>query len=171
MKLLRLFAPLVMALSAAPAASSCARPQPQPFVKSAKLGVFYGGQVEERAEVPFELDPGKQAQGFRLEFSEPLAADTDVEWRVDVPKADRDRKRRARTAGELATPPRTSLSGKDVARAGETTLDHLLTFHPGDPLGLWNVRVVVRGKVVIDRPIEVFDPTARKRLTPPDAGI
>ncbi len=170
MKPARLFATLLAALSTSPATLSCARPAPEAFVKSAKLGVFYGGQVQERADVPFELDPGKQSQGFRVEFSAPLAADTDVEWRIDVPKADPDRKRRARAAGELATPPRTSLSGKDVARAGEKTLDHLLTFHPGDPLGLWNVRVVVRGKVVIDRPIEVFDPAARKRLAPPDAG-
>jgi hypothetical protein len=165
------FMAILAALSAAPAALSCARPEPQPLVKSARLGVFYGGQVQERTDVPFELDPGKQAQGFRVEFSAPLSEDTDVEWRIDVPKADPERKRRPRAAGELATPPRTVLSGKDVARAGETTLDHLLTFHPGDPLGLWNVRVVVRGKVVIDRPIEVFDPAARKRLTPPDAGL
>jgi hypothetical protein len=149
---------------------SCSRPEPAAFVKSAKLGVFYGGQVQERTDVPFELDPGKQAQGFRIEFTEPLAADTDVEWRIDVPKADPDRRRKPRVAGELATPPRTSLSGKDVARAGETALDHPLAFHPGDPLGLWNVRVVVRGKVVIDRPLEVFDPAARKRIAPPDAG-
>jgi hypothetical protein len=170
MKSARLHATLLVLLSTGPAAFSCARPAPQSFVKSAKLGVFYGGQVQERTDVPFELDPGKQAQGFRLEFSAPLAQDTEIEWRIDVPKADPERKRRPRAAGELATPPRTSLSGKDVARAGETTLDHLLTFHPGDPLGLWNVRVVVRGKVVIDRPIEVYDPAARKRLAQPDAG-
>lgn len=170
MKPARLLATL-LAFSASPAALSCERPAPPPFVKSAKLGVFYGGQVEERSEVPFELDPGKQTQGFRLEFSAPLAEDTEVEWRIEIPKADPERKRRPRAAGELATPPRTSVSGKDVAHTRETTLDHLLTFHPGDPLGLWNVRVVVRGKVVIDRPIEVFDPVARKRLAPADAGI
>jgi hypothetical protein len=168
-------APLVPALlaafSAVVALASCARPAPQELVKSGKLGVFYGGQVQERTDVPFELDPAKQTQGFRLEFSAPLAQDTEVDWRIDVPKADPDRKRRPRASGELATVPRTALSGKDVARAGETTLDHLLTFHPGDPLGLWNVRVVVLGKVVIDRPIEVFDPVARKRNAPPDAGF
>lgn len=162
---------LLLAIAVASASPACARPEPQSFVKSAKLGVFYGGQVEERTDVPFELDPAKQTQGFRVQFSEPLAQDTAVEWRIDVPKADPERKKRPRTAGELATPPRTSLSGRDVARAGETTLDHVLTFHPGDPLGLWNVRVVVRDKVVIDRPIEVFDPAARKRLAPPDAGL
>jgi hypothetical protein len=105
-----------------------------------------------------------------VEFSEPLPSDTDVEWRVDVPKADPERKKQPRSAGARAEPPRTTLAGKDLARTGETTLDHLLGFHPGDPLGVWNVRVVVRGKVVIDRPIEVYDPAARKRLTPRDGG-
>ncbi|HEX4335685.1 MAG TPA: hypothetical protein VH062_07195 [Polyangiaceae bacterium] len=150
--------------------ASCARPAPPAFVKVAKLGVFYGGQVEERTDIPFELDPGKQTQGFRVEFSEPLASDTDVEWRIDVPKADPEKKKK-RAPGEPAEPPRTTLSGKDVARAGETTLDHVLTFHPGDPLGVWNVRVVVHDKVVIDRPVEVFDAAARKRLVPRDGGV
>jgi hypothetical protein len=145
----------------------CAQPEPRGLVKSAKLGVFFGGQVEERREIPFELDPGKQTQGFRVEFSEPLASETDVEWRIDTPKtsAALRRKQATNTAPASAT-----LSGKDIARAGETVLDHVLTFHPGDPLGLWNVRVVVRGKVVIDRPFEVYDASARKRLTVRDAG-
>jgi hypothetical protein len=47
----------------------------------------------------------------------------------------------------------------------------VLAFHPGDPLGVWNVRVVVRDKVVIDRPIEVFDAATRKRQAPRDGGL
>jgi len=158
------------ALMATCCAVSCAHPEPQSFVRAAKLGVFYGGQVQERSEIPFELDPGKQSQGFRVEFTDPVSTDTAVEWRVDVPKADPERKRKPRAPGELAEPPRTTLSGKDIVRAGETSLDHVLAFHPGDPLGLWNVRVVVRDKVVIDRPLEIFDPAARKRLLPRDGG-
>jgi hypothetical protein len=150
---------------------ACARPAPRPFVKTAKLGVFFGGEVQERREIPFELDPAKQLQGFRVEFTEPLAAETDIEWRIDMPKGTSQGKRRPKDPSETASPPRTTLAGKDVARVSETTLDHVVSFHPGDPLGLWNVRVVVRGKVVIDRPIEVFDPAARKRLqTGRDAG-
>ena len=87
---------MLLALSTAPVVLCCARPAPTAFVKSAKLGVFYGGQVEERTDVPFELDPGKQTQGFRLEFSAPLAEDTDVDWRIEIPKADPERKRRPR---------------------------------------------------------------------------
>jgi hypothetical protein len=153
-------------IPAAAAAFGCAQPEPKALVKSAKLGVFFGGQVEERREIPFELDPGKQTQGFRVEFSEPLATETDVEWRIDAPTTAADRRRKPTSPAPAAA----TQAGKDVARAGETMLDHVLTFHPGDPLGLWNVRVVVRGKVVIDRPFEVYDATARKRLAPRDAG-
>lgn len=155
---------LILAAAASGVAFGCARPEPKALVKSAKLGVFFGGQVEERREIPFELDPGKQTQGFRVEFSEPLASETEVEWRIDAPKTAADRRRKP------LAPPSATQAGKDVARAGETTLDHVLTFHPGDPLGLWNVRVVVRGKVVVDRPFEVYDAAARKRLAPRDAG-
>jgi hypothetical protein len=148
---------------------ACERREPPAFVKSGKLGVFFGGQVEERRELPFELDPAKQTQGFRVEFSQPLATDTDVEWRVDMPNPDA-RRRRSKANADPPPSPTQTLSGKDIARAGEKTLDHVLVFHPGDPLGLWNVRVVVRDKVVIDRPVEVFDAAQRKRLAPPDAG-
>jgi hypothetical protein len=158
---------LLIPAAALVALSGCARPAPKALVKSARLGIFFGGQVEERREIPFELDPGKQTQGFRVEFSEPLASETDVEWRIDPPKTDADRRRKPKSGSE---PPALAFTGKDVARAGETSLDHVLSFHPGDPLGLWNVRVVVRGRVVIDRPFEVYDAAARKRLVPRDGG-
>jgi hypothetical protein len=163
----RTIGPLLAALALA---AACARPEARPFVKSAKLGIFFGGEVEERREIPFELDAAKQIQGFRVEFSEPLTTETDIEWRIDMPKTESGR-RRPKGAEAQATPPRETLTGKDVARVSETSLDHVVSFHPGDPLGLWNVRVVVRGKVVIDRPIEVFDAAARKKLqTARDAG-
>ena len=163
----RKYRPSLLGLGALALALGCARPTPKALVKSAKLGVFFGGQVEERREIPFELDPGKQSQGFRVEFSEPLASETEVEWRIDAPKTSGALRRKQATSPE---PSSTTLSGKDIARAGETVLDHVLTFRPGDPLGVWNVRVVVRGKVVIDRPFEVYDAAARKRLLPKDAG-
>ena len=148
----------------------CEPPRSKPLVKSARLGVFFGGQIEERREIPFELDPTKQSQGFRVDFSEPLLSETEVEWRVDMPRTTAPRRRAS--PHEAPTPEAlfATTSGKDVARAGQTELDHVLSMHPGDPLGLWNVRVVVRGKVAIDRAIEVYDAALRERLTPNDGG-
>jgi hypothetical protein len=168
---LAMIAAFAFAVVVAGALAGCSRPPERPFVKSAKLGVFFGGEVQERREIPFELDAAKQVQGFRVEFTEPLTAETEIEWRIDMPKT-RAGKHRAKESAAPEAPPRETLTGKDVARVSETTLDHVVSFHPGDPLGLWNVRVVVRGKVVIDRPIEVFDPAARKKLqTGRDAGL
>lgn len=154
------------------ATTGCRPSPPKELVKSAKFGVFFGGQIQERREVPFELDPAKQTQGFRIEFSEPLAADTAVEFRIDMPTLGRTGKKKP-PRGDTAPPepPATTQAGTELARAGESRIDHVTRFHPGDPLGLWNVRVVVRGKVVIDRAVEVYDPAARERLTPGDGGM
>jgi hypothetical protein len=150
----------------------CRSAPPTELVKSAKFGVFFGGQIQERRELPFELDPAKQTQGFRVEFSEPLAADTAVEFRIDTPSPSRSGKKKPARGDTAAPEPSAPLqAATEIARAGETRFDHVTSFHPGDPLGLWNVRVVVRGKVVIDRAVEVYDPAARERLTPTDGGI
>ncbi len=159
---------VVAALFATAACREAPRPE---LVKSAKFGVFFGGQIQERRELPFELDPAKQTQGFRIEFTEPLAADTPVELRIDLPTRGRTGKKPpARSGAAPAEPAQAFVAATEIARAGQRLVEHPVPFHPGDPLGLWNVRAVVRGKVVLDRPVEVYDPIARERLAPPDAG-
>lgn len=148
---------------------SCDPPKPKELVKHAQFGVFFGGQVQERRELPFELGNSKQALGFRLEFSEPLAIDTDVEWRIDRPAGPNREKASARGKASPEAE-RGPLIGKDTARAGETRFDHMLAFEPGDPLGVWNVRVVTRGKVAIDRPFEVYDVKERAKANRADGG-
>jgi hypothetical protein len=148
---------------------SCDQPQPKGFLKRAQFGIFFGGQVQERREVPFELGNSKQTLGFRLEFGEPLRADTDVEWRIDKP-AGLNHQRAAAHDKTSPEPERGPLIGKDTARAGETTFDRTLAFEPGDPLGLWNVRVVTHGKVAIDRPFEVYDVKERAKAIRADGG-
>jgi hypothetical protein len=152
-------------------ASACKPEPPPPLVRGAKFGIFFGGQIEERREIPFQLDRTRQTQGFRVEFSLPLTEDTPIEWRIDVPKAKpTPAKKTAKDVIADAPPPPRALSGVDHARPGETRFDRETPFEPGDPLGLWNVRVVVRGKVVIDRPVEVYDAAARAKMMPRDAG-
>jgi hypothetical protein len=149
---------------------ACQPEKPKELVKSAKFGVFFGGQVEERKEIPFELDAAKQLQGFRVEFNEPLRGPTELIFRIDLPKAGALHKKPKRDAPAPPKDTSPGESGTELIAAGETRFDHVTNFHPGDPLGLWNVRVVVAGKVVIDRPVEVFDPIERARLTPEDGG-
>jgi len=155
--------PLLLSIALA-GTGACEPERPPPLVKSAKFGVFFGGQIQERRDIPFELDRTRQSQGFRLDFSAPLASDLSITWKLTVPEAPSPaHKKTARDAP--AAPERSrSLSGVDTARAGATRFEHETPFEPGDPLGLWNVRVVLDGKVVIDRPVEVYDATARARM-------
>ena len=148
-------------------ALGCEPEKPKGLLKSAKFGVFFGGQVEERKEIPFELDAAKQLQGFRVEFSEPLTTDTtELEWRIDLPKvadaAPKEIRARRRAPSPKTSSPRCPAT--TAVHAGQTRFDHATSFRPGDPLGLWTVRVVVKGKVVIDRPVEVFDPVRERAL-------
>jgi hypothetical protein len=153
-------------VSALGLAVACHRPVETPPGPKAKFGVFFGGQIEERRELPFELDPSKQTQGFRVEFGAPLSREKTVEWTIVRPPMP---KRRGKKPPAETEPPRGPITGRESVRAGETRYERRLDFTPGDPLGLWNVRVVADGEVVLDRPFEVFDPVERARI-PVDGG-
>jgi len=160
------------AVALAALAVACERPPtPKPeLVARATFGVFFGGQVEERRDIPFELDTSKQTQGFRIEFANRLASDVEVAWTIDLPGSAAPQK----TAKvKILHPPeahRKKISGKATVPAGLSRFDQMIAFEPGDPLGLWNARVVVQGKVVVDRPFEVYDRGERTRAGEPDGG-
>lgn len=150
--------------------SGCDKAPAPELVSSAKFGVFFGGQIEERRDIPFELDSSKQTQGFRIRFAGPLASDVEVAWTIDMPRSGAAPRLARPKAARTQEPHRTSIVGKATARAGLSTFDQVTAFEPGDPLGLWNARVVVRGKVVIDRPFEVYDRNEREKASAGDAG-
>jgi hypothetical protein len=160
--------PKLATLAVAALIAACTPPPERPAIATAKFGVFFGGQIQERREIPFELDGAKQTQGFRVEFGTKLPAATDVEWRIDRPTPP-PRKTARRTAA-AAEPPKGPIVGKERVRAGEDRFEQALRFEPGDPLGLWNVRVITQGRVVLDRAFELFDPAARERGAVADGG-
>ncbi len=132
-------------------------------VRTAKFGVLYGGQLQERREIPFVLDRARQKIGLRIEFSEPLKESVSVAWELDKPSkggAVRDTRGRSVRA-------RVTEFGQVKVRSGQQVLDHELQFRPGDPLGLWNVRVTVGDTLEIDRAFLVYDERARARALAP----
>ncbi len=140
----------------------CAEPNEEPprLVRQAEFGVFFGGQVQERREIPLEVDRTRQVQGFRLQFSGPLSEPLEVEWEIDMP----GNARRVRDLkGRRGLGRRTVLGHATVPR-GATRFDRELPFVPEDSPGMWNVRVIVGDGVVIDRPVLVFDPAQRRRV-------
>lgn len=127
-----------------------ARPASGGLIQEARLGVFFGGQVQQREEVARVFDEA-QSQGFRLVFREPLRESKRVRWELVLPP-------KAGT-GEVVV----SKLGEVTVPAGQREVDQVFGFEPGDPLGLWNIRVLVDDDLVIDRAWLVYDAVARRQ--------
>jgi hypothetical protein len=144
------------ALALGLAVISCSRERdPDPLVLRATFGVFFGGQIQDRKELPFELDPAKQQQGIRLDFRAPLARSVPVTWEIARPVS-------AKAAKADAGAEQVVEVGEVAARVGEARLDVPISFRQGQVLGTWHVRVKVDARVVIDRDVLVFDPRERR---------
>jgi len=133
------------------------RPTSGGLVEQARLGVFFGGQIQQREEVPRVLD-GSQVQGFRIVFREPLVESKRVRWELVLPPKSGAAEVRVEKLGEITVP------------VGQREVDQVLGFEPGDPLGLWNIRVLVDDELVIDRAWLVFDAAARRQAEDSDKG-
>jgi hypothetical protein len=154
-------------------------------VVAAQLGVFFGGQVQQKDEIPFDLDPTAGRQGFRIEFDDSLRHAVDIAWEITRPEAPptpapRSSRRRepasprlgAAAVQEPASPPaapRPSVErGHAMAQVGESRFDRDFAFRPGDVLGTYNYRVLVDRRLVIDKSLDVYDPADPARVAPDD---
>ncbi len=138
-------------------------------IQSAEFGVLFGGQIQERDQVPFELDARKQQLGFRVQLKAPLQRAATLEWELSKPT-----KQGVRDLPVSRPEGRVTQLGSVTLPAGETRIDQTFRFEPGDPLGLWNVRVTLDDQLVLDRPFMVFDQRARRRAIKAaaiDAGL
>jgi hypothetical protein len=155
-----------------PALAACESPvaAPRPG-ESFEFGILYGGQIQERDEIPLELDGSRQRQGFRLALSPAPDTALEVRWELGSPGVGR---RVADGLGRKARPRKVRL-GRAHFRPGEPALEQLVTFSPGDPLGLWNIRVLLGDRVIIERPFLVYDAAERARqqqaAAQADAGL
>jgi len=127
------------------------KPDPDPLVERAAFGVFFGGQIQDRRDLPFELDPAKQSVGIRIDFREPLARPVRLGWEIARPLSAKA------TKGDASVDQVTEV-GETAARVGERRLDVPVLLRQGQVLGSWHVRVKVDERTVIDRDVRVFDP-------------
>lgn len=133
-----------------------AKSERDPLVERAAFGVFFGGQIQDRNELPFELDQTKQRIGIRVEFRTPLASAVPVAWEIARPLSSK-----SKAKGDAAIDQVVEV-GEASARVGESRLDVPLSLRQGQVLGNWHVRVKVDGRQVIDRDVLVFDPRERR---------
>jgi hypothetical protein len=158
--------------SALAAIGGCANERPRESATvHAEFGVLFGGQIQERKEIPFELDSTKQTLGFRIDFGAPLPSDVGIDWQIVPPLVARSRGKGAAPSASAPVEAPLRLSAHEVARAGETRFERAVDLKPGDPIGLYNARVVAGGRVVIDRAFEVYDAAARARAAIADSGV
>lgn len=142
----------------------CQKPEASSLVEEARFGVFYGGQIQERSELPFELDAARQRQGFRVVLSRPLPEPSELFWEFSRPG-----RRKPNDPTLSRAEGRVTALGSATLSPGQQRFEEQLVFRPGDQLGLWNVRVWWGERVLIDRPFTVYDADAR-RLALESAG-
>lgn len=114
---------------------------------TAHFGVLFGGQIQEREEIPLVLDRSRLALVVRVRWAEPPETAERVHWELAQPANPKDA-----DAGSIVA------YGDVRARPGEPTLDVPLAFKPGDKPGPWRVRVEVEGRPVLERPFRVVPP-------------
>jgi hypothetical protein len=137
----------------------------------AEFGVYFGGQIQERRDIPFELNGTKQTHGFRVLFADAPAETHEITWQLSPPrfiKPKVSKNKRSEVAPSAAPstppPPASDLNGSALLQPGQRELSRTWTFKPGDPLGVWNVRITVDRRVLVDRPFLVYDAHARAEL-------
>lgn len=134
--------------------SGCPKEKPNDtLVERAVFGIFFGGQVQERHEIPFEIDRRKQTQGLRVDFHQTLSRDVPVRWEWDRPAPRGKRPTRTSRVTEL---------GHGVAPTGSKRFETQLELAPGDPLGEWNVRLFVDDRLVLDQRFLVYSESSRR---------
>lgn len=126
----------LVGLLAALSTFGCARREARELVSRAELGVFYGGQVQERREVSVPKDRPRPTLGFRLTFAETLREPLPVRWEVDMPGP---AERRVSRVAEASVP------------AGQARFDQVIELPPNASFGTWNVRVETESRLVVDR--------------------
>jgi hypothetical protein len=137
----------------------CGQQEQKPLLEHAELGVFFGGEIQERSELALILDRAVQAQGFRLRFSEPLTEPLTVRWEIDMPGAGR----RVRDTSGRRGYGRLTRVAEAEARTGLRLFEQEIRFVPEDSPGTWNVRVRVGDQLALDRSVWVYDAVKRRR--------
>ncbi len=144
-----------LTLLAAGLATSCTEASKSP-IERAEFGVLFGGQVQERTEIPYELDASKQALGFVITLNRPFTKAVPLHWELSKPGP--------LPSSRVPDPVNRRVELFDATVApGQVQIQKTISLEPGDSLGLWNIRVTVGDQLALDRAFMVFDEGSRRR--------
>jgi hypothetical protein len=140
-------------LALAVSVSACEKPSEPPAVR-ASFGVFFGGEVQERKELPLVLDRTRQVHGIRLDFRDPPERPLRVTWEIEKPAGAKNE-----DGGKVTD------YGETRTRVGEARIEIPLAFRATDRPGAWHVRVSVAERVVLERAFVVVPATPPPRAS------
>lgn len=120
-----------------------------PDLEKVEFGVLYGGDIQDRAVIPLDLDPSRQELSLRVTFRAPLTRERAVSWELERPTAQRSSDGGMLFAAELG-----ELKPGPGARRAEAKI----AFRRGDLPGTWRLSVRLDGRVVLQRSFTVTAP-------------
>jgi hypothetical protein len=134
-----------LALLASTMLSACRDSKADADIERVEFGVLFGGDIQDREELPLELDPAEQELGVRVAFRAPLTAPRLVSWELERPTTAKAPSGTA-YAAEL---------GQIRAAPGERRAEAKVHLRSNDLPGVWRIHVKVDGRAVLDRSVRV----------------
>ncbi len=127
-------------------ALACRASGPSQDIERVEFGVLFGGDVQDREEIPLELDSARQELGVRVTFRAPLSAPRLVRWELERPTALKAADGGVAYAAEI---------GQIQARRGERRAEAKVRLRANDLPGIWRIHVDVDGKRALDRSVRM----------------
>jgi hypothetical protein len=129
--------------------AGCPRQREDPALERVEFGVLFGGDIQDRAVIPLELDPARQELSLRVTFRAPLTRERVVSWELERPSSQRGADGGTLFAAEL---------GEIKAGPGERRAEAKIAFRRGDLPGTWRLHVRLDGRAVLERAFTVGEP-------------
>ena len=129
--------------------AACSRQREDPELERVEFGVLFGGDIQDRAVIPLELDSARQELALRVTFRAPLTRQRVVSWELERPSSQRSPDGGTLFAAEL---------GEIKAGLGERRAEAKVAFRRGDLPGTWRLHVRLDGRMVLDRSFTVGEP-------------
>ncbi|MGC4092203.1 MAG: hypothetical protein QM756_30850 [Polyangiaceae bacterium] len=124
---------------------SCRSPQPDNGVERVEFGVPFGGDIQDRAQIPLDLESRELL--LRVTFKGPLPRERLLGWELERPSTQRGADGGLLFAAEV---------GEARVPAGESRAEAKLAFRRTDPPGPWRIRARLDGQALFERTFEVL---------------